>query len=129
MRLVALTPALAFAIAAYGCAHAAPVEAPAGQAAAPPATPGDDGLWRKIDPRLRASLADKTATRQRAIARLSGPLPEGARAELEARGLRFLALRADYAHVEGDAEALLRLAARDEVTRLGPSGAVVKSTP
>lgn len=125
MRSFALAPALVYVLTA-GCAHAEP--APTAAAAKPsPAAPTEDGVWQKLDPRLRVLMADKTVRALRAVARLGGPLSPAVRAELEARGLRFLRLQPDYAHVEGDAEALLRLAARDEVTRLGASGPVEKS--
>lgn len=100
---------------------------PAAVSPAQPAPSPEAGLWQKIDPRLRGQMADKTARTLRAVARLSAPLAPAAQAELEARGLRFLSLNAEYAHVEGDAEALLRLAARDDVSRLGASGPLSKS--
>lgn len=126
MRSFALPSALVFALTA-GCAHADAQPAAVSPAPAAPIAPPQDGLWQKLDPRLRAQVADKTIRSLRAIARLRAPLAPAARAELAARGLRFLSLQSDYAHVEGDAEALLRLAARDEVTRLGASGPVEKS--
>lgn len=95
------------------------------QAADTPAA--SDPVFAKISPDLRMRLAVKTAAPMRALAHLRRPLPPEALGGLEAAGLTVFSVSSDALNVEGDAEAMLRLAARDEVVRLGLSSGLEPS--
>lgn len=82
-----------------------------------PAAAGD-AVFNKLTPGLRMRLGAKTAEPIHAIARLARAVPAPALDELRAAGLTVHSADAVALHVSGDAEALLRLAARDEVLRL-----------
>lgn len=81
----------------------------------------DRGVFSKLDLSLRRAIGDKTSGEMRAVAELTRPLTPEAIDELQQAGLRLLSAGPNRAYVEGDAHALMRLAARNEVTRLHAS--------
>ncbi len=114
----------AHAPAASTCGPGAQTESEAAGPAEEPVPPADDAVLGKMDARLRFQMAGKLDEEIAAVAQLSAPLAPEVIERLRLQGLRILRADDRRLHVQGDRDALIRLAARREVVRMASSGPV-----